>query len=181
MTLFRGATLHRGVVCGVGGAVVVVLSGCGASSQDGAAPPAPEPVVSALPTGTPSAPSSLPSQHGPEVAPPELLTGNLGFTDQVSDGTALVGSAEIDGSAGWVVVRADRAGAPGAVLAAVYRPDGKHDDVVTVRFTRRASGPLWVSLNVDAGVPHRLDLPGPDRPLQFAGADLVRRVVLTVR
>jgi hypothetical protein len=111
-----------------------------------------------------------------------LLQGNLGFHDQVSAGRTLVGSAEIDGSGGWVVVRQDRAGTPGRVLGSVYRPNEAHDDVVTVQLTGTVrSGPVWVSLHVDAGVLKRLELPDPDRPLQFAGADLAARILLTVR
>ena len=109
------------------------------------------------------------------------LTGNLGFRDQVSDGWQVVGAAEINGHDGWVVVRADRRGAPGRVLGSVYRPNEAHDDVVTVRLAERVtSGPLWVSLNVDAGRTKHLDFPGPDLPVQFAGADLATRLVLTV-
>ena len=109
-------------------------------------------------------------------------TGNLGFHDQLSDGWTVVGAAEIDGSGGWVVIRADRGGVPGPVIGSVYRPNEAHDDVVTVRLGARVrSGPLWVSLNVDAGRTKRLEFPGPDLPVQFAGADLSRRLVLTVR
>jgi len=130
------------------------------------------------------------SAHPSEVStPPDDFvvvssdpTGNLGFHDQVSDGWHLVGAAEIDGSGGWVVVRADRGGAPGRVIGRVYRPNEAHDDVVTVRLAERVgSGPLWVSLNVDTGVAKRLEFPGPDLPVQFAGADLATRLVLTVR
>lgn len=97
-------------------------------------------------------------------------------------GWKLVGAAEIDGSGGWVVVRADQGGVPGRVIASVYRPNGAHDDVVTVRLGKRVtSGPLWVSLNVDAGRTKRLDFPGADLPGQFAGTDLATRIVLTVR
>ena len=109
-------------------------------------------------------------------------TGNLGFHDQVSNGWQLVGAAEIDGSGGWVVVRGDLDGVPGPVIGKVYRANEAHDDVVTVRLAKRlASGPLWVSLNIDAGMARRLEFPGPDRPVQFAGADLATRLVLTVR
>jgi hypothetical protein len=111
-----------------------------------------------------------------------MLQGNLGFHDQVSAGRTVVGAAEIDGSGGWVVVRQDRAGAPGRVLGSVYRPNEAHDDVVTVRLKEAVpSGPLWVSLHVDAGVPRQLEFPGADRLIQFAGADLATRLVLTVR
>jgi hypothetical protein len=116
------------------------------------------------------------------VSVPGLLQGNLGFRDQVSPGRSVVGYAEIDGSGGWVVVRDDRNGAPGRVLGSVYRPNEAHDDLVTVKLNNAVpSGPLWVSLHVDAGVLKRLEFPGPDQPLQFAGADLTRRLVLTVR
>jgi hypothetical protein len=37
-----------------------------------------------------------------------MISGNLGVVDQVGDGTRLRLSAEIDGTAGWVV--ADRGG-----------------------------------------------------------------------
>jgi hypothetical protein len=56
------------------------------------------------------------------------------------------------------------------------------NDVVTVRLVKRVtSGPLWVSLNVDAGRTKQLEFPGPDVPVQFAGADLATHLVLTVR
>jgi hypothetical protein len=106
----------------------------------------------------------------------------MGFHDQVSDGWHLVGAAEIDGSGGWVVVRVDHGGVPGRVIGSVYRANEAHDDVVTVRLANRVtSGPLWVSLNVDAGRTKQLEFPGPDVPVRFAGADLATRLVLTVR
>jgi hypothetical protein len=109
-------------------------------------------------------------------------TGNLGFHDQLSDEWPVVGATEIDGSGGWVVIRADHGGVPGPVIGSANRPNEANEDVVTVRFGARVrSGRLWVSLNVDAGRTKRLEFPGPDLPVQFAGADLARRIVLTVR
>lgn len=43
------------------------------------------------------------------------------------------------------------------------------------------TGPLWVSVHVDAGRVGVLEFPGPDQPVRFAGADLTRRLTLTVR
>ena len=162
----------------------LALAGCAPKSPgSGTAIPLPSPpsfAPSSAPTAThPSEVSASPDDFVPVSGE---ATGNLGFHDQVSDGWKLVGAAEIDGSGGWVVVRTDHGGGPGRVIGSVYRRNEAHDDVVTVRLTKRvSSGPLWVSLNVDAGRAKRLEFPGPDLPVQFAGADLATRRVLTVR
>lgn len=177
----------------VAASVVVALAGCATESHLDIPAAA---AVGAVPSRSPASATTLPHPTASSPARPrDVMTmphdlalvssdpsGNLGFHDQVSDGWQLVGAAEIDGSGGWVVVRADVGGVPGQVIGKVYRPNEAHDDVVTVRFAKRlASGPLWVSLNIDAGTAKRLEFPGPDRPVQFAGADLATRLVLTVR
>lgn len=177
--------------------VVVALAGCAPESQldTPAAAPAGATVgavpsrLAASATTRPHPSSTSPAGPGDVMTMPHDLapvssnpSGNLGFHDQVSDGWQLVGAAEINGSGGWVVVRADLGGVPGQVIGKVYRANEAHDDVVTVRFAQRlASGALWVSLNIDAGTAKRLEFPGLDRPVQFAGADLATRLVLTVR
>lgn len=176
---------------------VPALAGCAPESPaDAAAASAPDAAVGDDSSRSPASTTALPLPSTPSSAPPSDVSpshggfvvlsgdpsGNLGFHDQVSDGWQLVGAAEIDGSGGWVVVRADHGGVPGPVIGSVYRANEAHDDVVTVRLVERvASGPLWVSLNVDAGRTKQLELPGPDLPVQFAGADLATRLVLTVR
>ncbi len=180
---------------------VLGLAGCGSGGTT--TPPAAAPTSVAGPTvasptvagPTVAGPTtSAPAGHGahsgttggptdtaPEV-PPGIVQGNLGFIDQVSDGRHLIGSAEIDGAPGWVVVRTDQGGRPGAVLGRVHRDNGVHDDVATVTWARKVrSGPVWVSLHIDEGTVGRFEFPGPDRPLTFAGADLRHRLVLAVR
>jgi hypothetical protein len=130
----------------------------------------------------PSAPAAVsPSAAPTDVLPPGMITGNLGVADQQGDGTRLRLVAEVDGGPGWVVVQADRAGRPGKVLGVVHRSDGVHGDSVTVPLLPRvATGRLWVTLYLDRGRLGVFEHPGPDAPLQFAGKDLERSVILTV-
>jgi hypothetical protein len=151
-------------------------------APESASPPQGPAVVATSPPAAHATASDAAGSQGGGVSVPGMAHGNLGFRDQVSAGRTLVGLAEIDGSGGWVVVREDRAGAPGRVLGSVYRANEAHDDLVTVRLQEQVeTGPLWVSLHVDAGVLKRLEFPGPDQPIQFAGADLAHRLLLTVR
>ena len=178
-------------IAAVAASVVVALAGCAPESHLGTPATAPAGAAIGIPLRSPASATTPQPSTGPgavmtmphDVAPLSSdPSGNLGFHDQVSDGWQLVGAAEIDGSGGWVVVRADFSGVPGPVIGKVYRPNEAHDEVVTVRLAKRlVSGPLWVSLNIDAGTAKRLEFPGPDRPVQFAGADLATRLVLTVR
>jgi hypothetical protein len=169
---------------------VLALAGCGSASRVDTTV-ASDAGIGSSSASAPAETTTVPSSSAPadggaspdDIVPePNVPIGNLGFHDQVSDGLSVVGSAEIDGSGGWVVVRADQLGKPGRVIGSVYRPNERHDDVVTVRLAKRVtSGPVWVSLNVDAGKAKKFEFPGPDRPVQFAGADLAARIVLTVR
>jgi hypothetical protein len=129
----------------------------------------------------PSVPAAVsPAAHS-EDAPPGLVSGNLGVTDQNGDGTQLRLAAEFDGGPGWVVVQADRNGRPGKVLGLTHRKNGAHDDVVTVALHPRvATGLLWVTMYLDNGRQGVFEHPGADTPLQFAGQDLQRSATLTV-
>lgn len=111
------------------------------------------------------------------------LVANLGVQDQLTDGrTMTVAAAEVNGSPGWVVVRADSDGQPGEVVAAVRRLNGQHGDEVEVPFTRPVeSGAFWVSLHRDLGQQRQLELAGADELLESGSAPLLRRVTLTVR
>ena len=175
---------------------LVLVTGCGAQQQAGqteapsqpeatTAPPQPRTPQQSKPTPPDSPSSRTHAGHAAHAAAPPLpgfVTGNLSFRDQTSNGRRVKGYAEIDGSGGWVVVRADRAGRPGRVLGSSYRANEEHGDLVRVPLTSRVgSGPLWVSLHVDAGKPKRLDFPGPDQPVTFVGHDLAVRVHLSVR
>ena len=77
-------------------------------------PQGPAEVVTSPPAAHATASDAAGSQGG-AARSLGMAHGNLGFRDQVSAGRTLVGLAEIDGSGGWVVVREDRAGAPGRV------------------------------------------------------------------
>ena len=112
-----------------------------------------------------------------------VAVANLGVTDQVSNGRSMtVGDAEVSGSPGWVVVRQDRNGAPGAIIGRTRRLNGQHGDPVTVHFVKPVtSGSYWVSLHRDLGRQRVLEYPGADVVATGAGSPLVRPVTLTVR
>lgn len=164
---------------------LVLLVGC-AAPTDRSAPPdgrqRPSSTVSPAPAAsTPSPAPTTASAAGRPAALPIGAIGNLGVTDQRGDGTRIRLAAEIDGSAGWVVVQADRRGRPGRVLGLAHRADGEHDDVVVVRLRPAVgTGRLWVTLCLDRGLRGVFESPGPDTPLVFAGDELRRSVTLTM-
>jgi hypothetical protein len=170
--------------------VLLPVAAAGCTDQPGRPGPAPLAAATDAPgpgaasreprAGTPPTSAAGPdSGHRGDGLPPGLLQGNLGVVDQHGDGSQLLVSAEIDGTDGWVVVQADQDGRRGEVLGLAHRRNEAHDDTITVPLRRRvASGPLWVTLCVDAGTPGVFD--NADTPVQFSGGDLTRSVLLTV-
>jgi hypothetical protein len=176
---WRGGAVVLAAVVGV--VVVLGLVGYGAqrSLHQGrpatAAPAAAAPAAAARP-----APSVAPS---PAVAGPVGVIGNISVKDQTGDGRTLkVQGIEIEGAAGWTVVRRDAGGKPGAVVTAMPRREDVHDDVVTVPLpTPISTGDYWVELHADLGTLGRFEYPGTDLPVIFAGAPLAMKLHYTRR
>jgi hypothetical protein len=118
---------------------------------------------------------------GLEDAP--AFVANLGVLNQVSDGrTITVADAEVGGSPGWVVVQRDKAGKPGAVIGKTRRLNGEHGSAFAVHLTGPIStGAYWVTLHRDLGRQRVFEFPGPDEVAIGAGAELRRKVAVTVR
>jgi hypothetical protein len=81
-----------------------------------------------------------------------------------------------------VVVQRDTGGKPGEVLGMTRRLNSEHGTAFAVRFAHRIStGSYWVTLHRDLGKQRVFEFPGPDEIATGAGAELRRRVQITVR
>lgn len=170
-----------------------LLTGCGGGSgtavDAGTTVGVPAVIEPSIPVPVPPDESTAGSgsssaDHGghPGSVPAGMLTGNLGVRDQTGNGrTVTVGAAEIDGSPGWVAIRADAQGKPAALLGLARRADGQHDDVVTVALAHPVrTAYYWATLHIDAGIAGRYEYPGPDAMLNAGTIALTRRFLLTV-
>jgi plastocyanin len=76
---------------------------------------------------------------------------------------------------GWVVIHADRDGAPGAVVGYEPAPAGRSIDLVVGIDTQVATETMHAMLHIDAGVQGEFDFPGPDEPLTVNGQIIMDR------
>jgi hypothetical protein len=156
-------------------------SDAGARQDAASAPAVPAPAAAAPAPSV--APSASPAARPSPVASAVGVIGNLAAQDQTGNGRTLkVQGIEIEGAAGWTVIRRDAGGKPGAVVTAMPRKENLHDDVVTVPLPAKIStGDYWVQLVADLGTVGTFEYPGADLPVYFAGAPLAMRLHYTVR
>lgn len=110
----------------------------------------PVPTATQVPTTTPS-PTPEPLQPVLEVSNQVVGEDGRLTVDQV---VAVV--------PGWLVVAADDAGQPGAILGRSPVSAGPHSDVVVTIDPYRATPLLHVALHLDAGQPGEFEYPGVD-------------------
>ncbi len=141
------------------GALVLVLAACqgggsgGAySAQSGnayAAPAAP------APANTPAMTAAMSSV---DVADQPITNDTVTVAKVVSNGP------------GWIVIHADKNGAPGPVLGYAAVKDGENDNVVVKLAAQGRTGTLYAMLHVDVGKVGTYEFPGADVPATMNGA-----------
>jgi plastocyanin len=139
------------------GALVLVLAACqsGVSNAQPAAPAATN-TPAAAPTGTPAAAkaAAMPS---------------VSVTDQpIEDDTVTVAKVVSNGP-GWIVVHADKNGAPGPVLGYAPVKDGENADVAVKLAADGRTETLYAMLHTDAGKVGTYEFPGADGPVAMDG------------
>jgi len=113
--------------------------------------------------------------QGSFVVTPPPLEPLVSAVNQVADPADEVVVARVVASdSAWLAVRADDAGAPGAVLGHVAVAAGATDEVVVALDRPATDGErLWAVLHADAGLPGAWEFPGPDEPLRDGEGALV--------
>ena len=76
----------------------------------------------------------------------------------------------VSAAPGWIMIHADNAGKPGAVLGYAAVRAGENLNVVVAVDAKKATPQLYAMLHVDAGTVGTLEFPGPDAPTMNAGA-----------
>jgi plastocyanin len=163
------------------GALVVALTlalvACqgGASAAQPAAPVATNTPVAA-PTDTP-APTAAPTDTpAPTVAPtntpaPAMAAAmpSVGVADQpIKDDTVTVAQVVSNGP-GWIVIHADKNGAPGPVLGYAAVKDGENTDVAVKLAAEGRTETLYAMLHTDSGTVGTYEFPGADGPVSVDG------------
>jgi plastocyanin len=161
------------------GALVVALTLALVACQGGASAAQPTAPVAtntpaAAPTDTP-APTAAPTHTpAPTTAPtntPAMTTAMplVSVTDQpIKDDTVTVAQVVSSGP-GWIVIHADKNGAPGPVLGHGAVKDGENDDVVVKLAAEGRTETLYAMLHTDAGTVGTYEFPGADGPVSVDG------------
>ena len=119
------------------------------SSSANAAPAAP------VPANTPAMAAAMPS---------------VSVADQpIKDDTVTVAKVVSNGP-GWIVIHADKNGAPGPVLGHAAVKDGENTDVAVKLAAQGRTETLYAMLHTDAGKVGTYEFPGADVPVAMNGA-----------
>jgi hypothetical protein len=91
--------------------------------------------------------------------------------DQESDGTQVTVALVVAAQDGWMVIHSDADGKPGPVLGQTAVAAGTTENVIVMLDEPVGPDtPLWAMLHVDEGVHGVYEFPGPDVPVEDAGA-----------
>ncbi len=166
--------------------LVLILSACQSAVSTPATAPTDIPVATDMPapTNTPAvteapsptnntpAPTDTPVPTDVPVPPPTEAAAvpSVTVADQpLVDGKVTIEKVVSNGS-GWLVVHADKDGAPGPVLGHAPVADGENTDVVVELTAEGRTQTLYAMLHVDAGTVGTYEFPGPDGPVSVNGA-----------
>lgn len=166
--------------------LVLILSACQSAVSTPATAPTDIPVATDMPapTNTPAvteapsptnntpAPTDTPVPTHVPVPPPTEAAAvpSVTVADQpLVDGKVTIEKVVSNGS-GWLVVHADKDGAPGPVLGHAPVADGENTDVVVELTAEGRTQTLYAMLHVDAGTVGTYEFPGPDGPVSVNGA-----------
>jgi plastocyanin len=94
---------------------------------------------------------------------------SVSVADQpIKDDTVTVAKVVSNGP-GWIVIHADKNGAPGPVLGYAAVKDGENDDVVVKLAAEGRTETLYAMLHTDAGKVGTYEFPGADVPVAMNG------------
>jgi plastocyanin len=152
-----------------GGAPSVQPAAPAATNTPVAAPTdttAPTAVPTTAPTNTP-APAAAPTDT-PAAAKAAAMP-SVSVADQpIKDDTVTVAKVVSNGP-GWIVIHADKNGAPGPVLGYAPVKDGENGDVAVKLAAEGRTETLYAMLHTDAGTVGTYEFPGADGPVAMDG------------
>jgi plastocyanin len=163
------------------GALAVVLTLALAACQGGApgaqpAAPAATNTPVAAPTDTPAPTTAPTNTPAPAAAPTDTPAAakaaampSVSVADQpIEDDTVTVAKVVSNGP-GWIVIHADKNGAPGPVLGYAPVKDGDNTDVAVKLAADGRTETLYAMLHTDAGKVGTYEFPGADGPVAMDG------------
>ena len=144
--------------------VALVVAACGQAAPTGV-PLTQSPV--AVPT---SVPATQPPTAAPSATPaPAAITPSVTVADQaIVDGKVTIAQV-VSASPGWLVVHAQKDGAPGLVIGYSPVKEGDNSDVVVLVDVANATSTLYAMLHTDAGTVGTYEFPGADIPVKVDG------------
>jgi plastocyanin len=149
----RGGQRRRPVTLAASALVLValVVAACGQAAPTGIPPTQPP---AAAPSETPASAAITPSVT---VSDQEIVNGKVTIARVVSAGP------------GWLVIHAQKDGAPGLVLGYSAVKEGDNADVVVQIDATKATATLYAMLHGDAGTIGTYEFPGSDGPVSVGG------------
>ncbi len=169
----RTGTIGLALVTGLVAILVLILSACQPAEPTPATAPSNTPVATDMPapSNTPAPTDSPVPTDTPVPAPTEAVaTPSVTVADQpLVDGKVTIDKVVSNGP-GWLVVHADKDGAPGPVLGHTPVADGENAHVVVELAAEGRTQTLYAMLHTDAGTVGTYEFPGPDGPVSVNGA-----------
>jgi plastocyanin len=173
------------------GALAVVLTlalvACqgGAPSAQPAAPaaantpmaaPTDTPAPTAVPTTAPIPTTASTNTPVPAAAPTDTsgpakaaAMPSVSVADQPIEDDAVTVAKVVSNGPGWIVIHADKNGAPGPVLGYAPVKDGENADVAVKLAAEGRTETLYAMLHTDAGKVGTYEFPGADGPVAMDG------------
>ncbi len=90
-------------------------------------------------------------------------------TDQRIEGSTVTIKEAVSPGPGWIAIRTDQGGRPGALLGYAHLSTGVNRDVIVAIDRTRITGTLYAMLHLDAGAFGVYEFPGPDAPVSIGG------------
>jgi plastocyanin len=156
-----------------------------AATNTPAATPTDTPAPTVVPTDTPMPTTAPTNTPAPAAAPTNTLASaaampSVGVADQpIKDDTVTVAKVVSNGP-GWIVIHADKNGAPGPVLGYAAVKDGENDDVVVKLAAEGRTETLYAMLHTDAGTVGTYEFPGADGPVAMNGKVITPAFKITI-
>jgi plastocyanin len=116
--------------------------------------------------------NAAPAAPAPTSAPAAIAAAmpSVSVADQpIKDDTVTVAKVVSNGP-GWIVIHADKNGAPGPVLGHAAVKDGENDNVTVKLAAEGRTSTLYAMLHTDAGKVGTYEFPGADVPVTMNGA-----------
>jgi plastocyanin len=113
---------------------------------------------------------AAPAAPAPTSAPAKAAAmPSVSVADQpIKDDTVTVATVVSNGP-GWIVIHADKNGAPGPVLGYAAVKDGENTDIVVKLAAQGRTEKLYAMLHTDAGKVGTYEFPGADGPVAMDG------------